>query len=221
MDGPIWKQYWLISIYIYIYIYISATVPPGTPGRVRGIVWCLTVRFLTFKGVQGLLLALPFSIIFWVSFFDAFLEPNGLPQGAQNRSKSSKIVFQRPSWEHPPKSHQKWCNLGRLDMQSAHACAVQTHFFVFALRPEKWSKKPPKMEPRGTPNHKKSRKNGTQKNTKNCIQKVSNMTSKRDSFFVAERSPKSQKSEVSSKWAPRPPKWAPGPPKSLKIMRIW
>ena len=97
-----------------------------------------------------------------------------------------------------------------LGMQSAHACAVQTHFFVFALRPEKWSKKPPKMEPRGTPNHKKSRKMGTEKNTKNCIQKVSKMTSTRDSFFAAERSPKSQKSEVSSKWAPRPPKWAPG-----------
>ena len=93
---------------------ISATVPPGTPGRVRVIVWCLIVRFLTFKGVQGPLLAFPFFIIFWVSFFDAFLEPNGLPQGAQNRSKSQKNVFQRPPWEHPQKSHQKWCDLGTL-----------------------------------------------------------------------------------------------------------
>ena len=55
------------------------------------------------------------------------------------------------------------------------------------------------------------------KNAKKCRK----MTSKRDYFFVAEVSPKSQKSEVSSKWAPRPPKWAPGPPKSLKIMRVW
>ena len=101
-------------MYIYIYIYISATVPPGTPERVRVVVWCLIVRFLTFKGVQGLLLAFPFFIIFRVSFFDAFLEPNGLPQGAQNRSKSQKIVFQRPPWEHPQKSHQKWCILGTL-----------------------------------------------------------------------------------------------------------
>ena len=163
---------------------ISATVPPGTPGRVRSIVWWSDCVILSvFKGPTACYSCYSrprFWALFLVSFFDAFLEPNGLPQGAQNRSKSSKIVFQRPSWEHPPKSHQKWCNLGRLDMQSAHACAVQTHFFVFALRPEKWSKKPPKMEPRGTPNHKKSRKMGTEKNTKNCIQKVSKMTSKRD-----------------------------------------
>ena len=77
--------------------YLSATVPPGTPGRVRSILLvsacqCSSVLI----GTQALLLVYPFFIIFGVSFFDAFLEPNGLPQGAQNRSKTSKIVFQSP-----------------------------------------------------------------------------------------------------------------------------
>ena len=42
------------------------------------------------------------------------LEPNGYPQGAQNRSKSSKIWFRRPLWEHLLKSHQKLRILGTL-----------------------------------------------------------------------------------------------------------
>ena len=90
-------------------------------------------------------------------------------------------------------------------MQSAHACAVQTHFFLFALRPEKWCKKPPKMESRGTPNHTKSRKTGTQKNNKNWIQKVWILTSKRRYLFVPETSLKSQKSNISSIWASKSP----------------
>ena len=92
-------------------------------------------------------------------------------------------------------------------MQSAHACAVQTHFFVFALRQEKWSKKPPKMEPRGTPKHKKSRKTATQKNNKkqHCNKWVCGriLTSKRDYPFVPEVSPKSQKVQDTFKMGPQ------------------
>ena len=66
------------------------------------------------------------------------------------------------------------------------------------------------MEPPGTPNLKKSRKVGTPKNIeKTTLQKVgywSILTSKVDYFFAPEKSSKSHKSEISSKWAPRPPK---------------
>ena len=45
---------------------------------------------------------------------------------------------------------------GRLDMQSAHACAVQTHFFVFTFQWPKASKKEPKSAQNGAFGHPKS-----------------------------------------------------------------
>ena len=55
-------------------------------------------------------------------------------QKHQNRVKMiSRTVLQKNEW----KKLRKSAFSGKLDMQSAHACAVQTHFFVFALRPEK------------------------------------------------------------------------------------
>ena len=79
-------------------------------------------------------------------------------------------------------------------MQSAHACAVQTHFFVFISsgpRLPKRSQKVSKMEPLGIPNHKKNRKMNTQKNNERLRRKTSKQDLKKDYFFVAERSPKS------------------------------
>ena len=76
------------------------------------------------------------------------------------------------------------------------------------------------MEPPDTPNHKKSRKVGVQKNIEkqHCKKLVLGriLTSKTRYAFAPEASLKSQKSEKSAKWAPRPPKWAPGPLKYLK-----
>ena len=82
---------------------------------------------------------------------------------------------------------------------------------------------------------KKQEKRTLKKNTKNWMQKVSKKEPKRTTPFVAERSPKSQKSEP---WAQNVPQASrrgsqapkilknheeitPGPPKPLKIMRIW
>ena len=65
----------------------SATVPPGTPGRVRGIslwsdVWILNLL----KGPQARYSPGPHSLFracFWVSFLNDFLEPNDPPKGAK------------------------------------------------------------------------------------------------------------------------------------------
>ena len=46
---------------------------------------------------------------------------------------ASRTGVRRKGWKRLRKSVFS----GELDMQSAHACAVQTHFFLFALRPEK------------------------------------------------------------------------------------
>ena len=51
----------------------------------------------------------------------------------KNRGGSAGAGLQKKRWN----KLQKSAFSGKLDMQSAHACAVQTHFFVFALRPEK------------------------------------------------------------------------------------
>ena len=64
----------------------------------------------------------------------------------------------------------------------------------------------PILEPLGTPNHKKSRKTGTQKNTKNWIQTVSHFDLKNEVLFRAETAPKSHKSES----------WAQDVPPSLQ-----
>ena len=102
-----------------------------------------------------------------VSFFDAFLEPNGPPQGPQNRSKSSKIVFQKAPWEHPPKSHQKWCNLGTLPTSKykvSYSRGIKHQEIAGHQKcPQNDLRMPPIWDALGTQNHKKSRKLGTQK----------------------------------------------------------
>ena len=65
----------------------SATVLPGTPGRVRGISWWSDVWNLSLlKGPQVRYPRDPlgfFRACFWVSFFNDFLEPNDPPNGAK------------------------------------------------------------------------------------------------------------------------------------------
>ena len=61
----------------------------------------------------------------------------GAPREPPKHQSRVKMTFraglQKKGW----KKLQKSAFFGKLDMQSAHACAVQTHLFVFALRPEK------------------------------------------------------------------------------------
>ena len=72
------------------------------------------------------------------------------------------------------------------------------------------SQKEVEMEPPGIQNHKKSKKVGTQNNSEkqHCKKWVCGriLTSNVACFFAPGASPKSHKSEISSKWAPRRPK---------------
>ena len=80
----------------------------------------------------------------------------GKPKILENLQKSSKILPKVPSGEvlyaDPKKSSnnfQKLMILGRADMQSVHACAVQTHFSVFLLFLRKGTQKISQMLPFG------------------------------------------------------------------------
>ena len=57
-------------------------------------------------------------------------------QGSPKISKISKNLSPEASPNRPLKNTSKklqfWSPPGKLDMQSAHACAVQTHFFILA-----------------------------------------------------------------------------------------
>ena len=53
----------------YLCVYISATVPPGTPGRVRVIVWCWILGFLMFYRDPGPVSRAPFVHNFWGLIF--------------------------------------------------------------------------------------------------------------------------------------------------------
>ena len=154
----------------------------------------------------------------------------GDPKIAQNHQKSCSRGLPESILQKVTKNDAIWKG------QTSEFADTYTLSAVFpvAQGSQKGAQKPPKMEPLGTQNHTKSRKTNTQKNTKNWMQKVSNKEFKKGGFFVAERSPKSQKSEP---WAQNVPqasrkgsqapkifknhqKNSPGPPKSLKIMRI-
>ena len=74
--------------------------------------------------------------------------------------------------------------------------------FPVAQGSQKGGKKPPKMEPLGTQNHKKNRKPNTQKKHQKMDAKTIKKGAKKDYPFRAEKSPKSQKSEP---WAQNVP----------------
>ena len=73
---------------------------------------------------------------------DAKRAPQGDPKILKNRKKSLKVLPQvlsgRLLYADPEKNTKKSSNLcvsGRAYMQSVHACAVETHFFLFTLFP--------------------------------------------------------------------------------------
>ena len=96
---------------------------------------------------------------------------------------------------------------------------IVTHFQLFFQMP-KISKKVPKNLPKWSlwsPKISKTQEKRTlKKNTKKGMQKVSKMTSKREVFFVAERSPKSQKSEPWAQNVPQASRRGSQAPKILK-----
>ena len=152
-----------------IYIHISATVPPGTPGRVRSIllvVWCL--MFVCFKGPTACYLhnSHPrfrafFGSLFLMTFWSQMVIPTEAKIG-QNHKKSCSRGLPESTLKKDTKNHRKSLFPGRLDMQSAHACAVQTHFFVFTFQWPKASKKELKSFPKWSlwaPKLKKKQKN--------------------------------------------------------------
>ena len=135
------------------------------------------------------------------------------PPKHQNRVKlTSRAVLQKKRW----KKLRKSAFSGKLDMQSAHACAVQTHFFLLALRLEKSSKKLPKSTSKSSKNHQKTlvepfnkscRKRWHAKR-KEC-QKVPNKDLKSACPFRGEKSPKSFKIRDTFKVGPQASKMSP------------
>ena len=65
----------------------------------------------------------------------------------QNRKKLCSRGLPESTLKKDTKNDRKSHFSGRLDMQSAHACAVQTHFFVFTFQ---WPTAP-KKEPTSIP----------------------------------------------------------------------
>ena len=66
------------------------------------------------------------------------------PKIAQNHKKSCSRGLPESTLKKDATNDRKSHFSGRLDMQSAHACAVQTHFFVFTFQWPKAPKKEPK-----------------------------------------------------------------------------
>ena len=69
------------------------------------------------------------------------------PKIARNHKKSCSRGLPESTLKKDTTNDRKSHFPGRLDMQSAHACAVQTHFFVFTFQ---WPKAP-KKEARSFP----------------------------------------------------------------------
>ena len=160
----------LLYIYIYIYIYIRhrASRHARACSRQCLVVW-LSCFLVFLRGPQprdsfSRTTRAPIFEHFLHHFFRThfFTTPASkmVTQGApreppkhQNRVKMTSCAgLQKKGW----KKLRKSAFSGKLDMQSAHACAVQTHFFVFAIRPEKWSKKPPKSSSKSSKIHQKT-----------------------------------------------------------------
>ena len=175
-----------------------------------------------FKGPTACYLRYPHSRfwpLFLVSFFDAFLEPNGPSQGPQNRSKSRKIVFQRPPWEHPPKSHQKLCNLERPNLW---ICWHLHTFSCFSSGP-----RPPKRSPKASQNgafgHPKSQKKQKNKHSKNTPKNGCKNYQKRSQKGLPlsrRRGLQNHKNpSLGLKMCPKPPGGVPRHPKYPKIIK--
>ena len=113
------------------------------------------------------------------------------PKIAQNREKLCSRGLPESTLQKVTKNYAIWKG------QTSEFADAYTLSAVFSSGP-----RPPKRSPKasqngafGHPKSQKNRKTNTQKNTKKLMQKVSKTDLKKEGFFVAERSPKSQKSE--------------------------
>ena len=102
------------------------------------------------------------------------------PKIARNLKESCFRGLPESTLKKDTKNDRKSHFSGRLDMQSAHACAVQTHFFVFTFQwpkaPKKKAKSIPKWSlwaPKITKNQKKRTLKKTLKNECKKYQKWS------------------------------------------------
>ena len=216
-------------------IMLSATVPLGTPGRVRSIFWWSDVWNLSVSKGPPACFSRYSQTLFWTFFWVSFLMtcwnqmvPPRDPKIAQNHQKSCSRGLPESTLQKVTKNYAIWKG------QTSEFADTYTLSAVFpvAQGPQKGAQKPPKMEPLGTQNHRENRKTNTQKTHQKMDAKTIKKGAKKDYSFRAEKSPKSQKSEP---WAQNVPqasrrgsqapkilknhqKWAP---KSLEILRIW
>ena len=152
-------------------------MPPGTPGRVRSIllvVWCLMLDlFVCFKGPTACYSLDPrprFRALFWSFFFwwlfGAKWSSPWCSKSLKIGKKSCSRGLPESTLEKDTKNDRKSHFPGRLHMQSAHACAVQTHFFVFTFQWPKAPKKSQKASQNGAFGHSKSQKNQKNEHSK-------------------------------------------------------
>ena len=179
-------------------------MPPGTPGRVRGIVWwsdvwcwiCLSVlrdpQPVT-RATRVLVLEPYFGFFFLMPFWSQMAIPRN-PKSLKILKNCVPEASLRALLKKSPKM------IGKVIFPEGWICNPRTpvqskHTFSFSLssgpRLPKRSQKASQNGAFGHPNHKKTRKTNTQKNNKKWMQKVSKNDLKKDYFFVAERSPKS------------------------------
>ena len=101
------------------------------------------------------------------------------PKIAQNREKLCSRGLPESTLQKVTKNYAIWKG------QTSEFADTYTLSAVFpvAQGPQKGAQKPPKMEPLGTQNHKKTEKLTLKKNTKKWMQKVSKKEPKRDCPF--------------------------------------
>ena len=164
-------------MYIYIYIYIrhraarharACSVHPS-----GGLILCLVCLFL--RGPQPVTritrqTRIPvfehlFCFFFFMTFWSQMVIPRE-PKIAQNHKKSCSRGLPESTLKKDTKYNRKNDFSGRLAMQCAHACAVQTHFFVFTFQWPKAAKKEPKSFPKWSLWAPKSQKNQKNKYSK-------------------------------------------------------
>ena len=162
-------------------MYISATVPLGTPGRVRVICLLSAVFCLIFLLLRGqtdstqFYLHHPFyslfSSFFQASFFariNANRSQNGSPKTAQNHKNPKKVVIKT----HPQSRHGKRLCLEGVKPLKLTTVVHFSHFFQRARDPKSEAKWDPKWS-LGTPKITKNKKSEhSKKQQKKTLPKV-------------------------------------------------
>ena len=142
------------------------------------------------------------------------------PKIAQNHKKSCSRGLPESTLKKDAKNNRKSHFSGRLDMQSAHACAVQTHFFVFTFQWPKAPKKNPKRLPKWslwTPKiTKKLEKRTLEKTPQTKCKKYQKMNRKETRISEGKVSQNHKNPSLGSKYAPSLQKGFPGTQKTQK-----